>query len=192
MESGQLHMRSIFCFVNEPVPIAAAAVKRYAPDSIWIDTSGNIYAYNEAIAEHWTGEDDLLVIEGDKEITADVVPSMSACGEPWCAYSYINYPAPYQKTEIYGLGCTKYSASTQRQIAVDEWIGPDPEWQTPCNICGGKGCWQFLDTRIAINILSKCISFSPHVHGAITHHHPYPDDWAAQRGLNGEALYETS
>lgn len=176
-------MNIIFCYVNVPVASAGDAIRKYAPNAEWIDTSGTIYDYNEAIASHWTGKDDLLVIEGDKEIHAEVIPSMGACNELWCAYSYYNYPEPYHKKEIYGLGCTKYSAELQRQISTSEFCCPDPNWERVCMLCDGKGCWRFLDTRITIQILTKCISFAPHIHGMINHHHDYPDDWAYLRGL---------
>ena len=174
-------MKVIFCYANEPNPIAAKAIRLYAPEAEFIETSG-LFGYNTAIASNW-GKDDLVVIEGDKEITEEVIPSFSSCDEPWCIYEYWNFPAPHQQNIIYGLGCTKYSLNTQRQIDVSDFDCPDPEWLSTCKYCSGAGCWSYLDTRITIQILNRCISFAPHTHGRINHHHEYPADWAKQRGL---------
>ena len=178
-------MKIIFCYTDVPDPRVEAAMRKYAPEAKFIDTSKSIYDYNKALVTHW-GLDDLVVIEHDKEITSEVIPSFTACDEPWCVYSYMCYPEPYQRDTIHGLGCTKYSLALQKQIDPFDFCGPDPEWlypSGPCRSCNGQGCWRGLDTRITLQILNKCISFTPHVHGRIEHHHTYPDGWKRERGL---------
>ena len=175
-------MKILFCYSGEPNPIAAKAVRKYAPTAVFSKCEG-LFGYNEIIASNWKGEEDLLVIEGDKEIHAEVVPSMEACGKDWCIYEYWNFPEPYQRNIIYGLGCTKYSARTQQLISADEFLCPDPPWMWVCPTCNGLGCWRNLDVRIAIQVLNKCISFAPHSHGRINHLHEYADDWEETRGL---------
>jgi hypothetical protein len=179
-------MQTIFAYNNVPNASAAEAIRKYSPDAEWIDTGKSIFDYNLAIASRWIGLEDLVVIEGDKEITAEVIPSFSDCNDPWCSYSYLVYPEPYQKSVRVGLGCTKYSADLQYKIPVDSFICNDPigdKW-VDCPDCNGTGCWRFLDTRISLAILQSCITFGPHVHGTINHHHEYPPDWAEQRGLS--------
>lgn len=173
-------MNVIFCYASEPHPIALEAVAKFAPDAELVETPG-LFGYNEAIASRW-GVGDLVVIEGDKEISSEVIPSFASCDEPWCTFSYYNYPEPYQANCTVGLGCAKFSVALQRQIPTSAFLGPDIPTMV-CRDCDGAGCWRYLDTRIAFAILSRCITFSPHVHGEINHHHEYPDDWAKQRGL---------
>ena len=178
-------MQVIFVYTKVPVASAAKAIRKYAPNAEWIDTSKSIFDYNLAVASHWTGLDDLVVVEGDKEITSDVIPSFNNCDKLWCSYSYYNFPKPYQRLIRTGLGCTKYSADLQYQIPVDSFIRDNPvsdKW-VKCPDCNGAGCWRYLDTRISLAILQSCITFGPHVHGTIKHHHEYPPDWAEQRGL---------
>lgn len=175
-------MRIIFCYTGKPNPIAAKAVRQFAPEAEFVETKG-LFGYNRAIASRWTGKDDLIVIEGDKEITADTIPSFEICDEPWCTYECAVFPEPYTRITTIGLGCTKFSAACQDQISVDDFCRPDYPMRIECPDCFGVGCWRYLDTRIATAILSKCVAFSPHVHGRIAHHHEYPPDWAQQRGL---------
>jgi len=174
-------MRIIYCYSGEPNPIAAEAVSKFAPNAEWIkNTHHQSYARN--LTDRWNSGEDILVIEGDKEITSEVVPSLAACDEPWCTYGYYNYPKPYQRLITVGLGCTRYSAELQCQIPVDE-IYCKHMATLPCPDCNGDGCWRYMDTRISFAILTRCITFAPHVHGEINHHHYYPPDWARQRGL---------
>lgn len=179
-------MKIIFCFASEPEPTSAAAVLKYAPQAEFVQTPG-LFGYNKAIASRWTGEDDLVVIEGDKEIHSDVIPSFQSCDQPWCTYACDIYPAPYTRETRIGLSCAKFSADCQLQVPVDSFCRPDYPMREPCRDCNGAGCWRYLDTRIATAIVSRCIAFDPHVHGRIKHHHNYPPDWAQQRGLEPNA-----
>ena len=105
-------MRVIFCYSSNPHPKALEAIAKFAPDAELVKTPG-LFGYNEAIASRW-GKDDLIVIEGDKEVTAEVIPSFASCDEPWCTYAYYNYPEPYQAYCSVGLGCAKFSVELQR------------------------------------------------------------------------------
>lgn len=175
-------MRVICCYSSEPHPKNVEAIEKYAPQTEFVETPG-LFGYNKAIALRWDGSSDLVVIEGDKEINADVIPSFASCDEPWCSFEYFNYPEPWSRTVQIGLGCAKFSAACQMQVPIDAFLCPDPPVAWPCPDCDGAGCWRYLDTRIAIAILSRCISFYPHVHGRVNHHHTYQPDWAKQRGL---------
>ena len=148
---------------------SAVALAKYAPEAVSIDTSASIYAYGLAIAGFWTGQEDLVVIEADKEITANVIPSFADCSSYWCSYSYFVFPKALEQEVDIGLGCTRYSAKIQRMISPSEFLCEDnPTWGD-CNDCNGKGCWRFLDARIAQAARSHGINV--HCHGRINHFH---------------------
>lgn len=172
-------MQVIFCY-SKHVPRAVEAVKLHAPDAEHVDTSGSVFDYNEAIASRWGLGEDLVVIEDDKVITAGVLPSFASCPEPWCVFSYDNFPAPYTRHITIGLGCAKFSAAVQREFSPAEFLVPDdPGWGT-CPDCAGAGCWRFLDSRIG-----KCLwarGHKSHVHGQVEHLHEYPADWGETTG----------
>lgn len=168
-------MKIIFCYSGEPDLESFRAITKFAPQAELVDTSGSIYDYNEAIASRWTGESDLVVIEGDKEITAEVIPSFNDCDEPWCTFKYKNLPGHLRMVVTIGLGCAKFSAELQREVGISEFICPDVPWQ-PCRHCGNKGCWNQLDARMARAFGNHDIDF-PHVHGHVKHHHVYDDKW---------------
>jgi hypothetical protein len=174
-------MRIICCYNDEVHPLTRKAIEKFAPETEFVETPG-LFGYNEAIASRWTGESDLVVIEGDKEIHADVIPSFQVCDEPWCTFEYDNFPPPYQRSCQVGLGCAKFSADCQILLPTETFTGPDNPIGWKCTDCGGKGCWRYLDTRIALGILSRCIAFAPHVHGRIEHHHEYDPDWPKNEG----------
>jgi len=172
----------IFCYSGEPHPLAVSAVEKYAKQAKFIENI-RLFDYNRAIASHWTAEEDLVVIEGDKEIGPDTLPSFEACSEPWCTYACETFPPPYTRVTTTGLACAKFSAECQMMISTDDFLRPDYPMREPCQDCGGRGCWRYLDTRIATAILNKCVAMAPHVHGRVKHHHEYPPDWAQRKGL---------
>lgn len=171
-------MRVICCYSSRIHPKAEKALEKYAPQAELVHTPG-LYGYNEAIAERWTGTDDLVVIEQDKEITAEVLPSFAACGLFWCSYSYKVFPRPYSREVTIGLGCTRFASTIQKIISPNEFLGPDPQMLATCPDCNGKGCWRYLDSRIAFAVMNARLAV--HVHGHIEHHHEYPPDWAEYR-----------
>jgi hypothetical protein len=181
-------MRVLYCYARY-VPRAVEAVRMYAPDAEFIDTSGTIYDYNEAIASRWDSGGDLVVIEDDKVITADVLPSFAACTEPWCVFRYPTYPEPYTRMIDIGLGCTRYSAEVQTWFGPERFLVPDdPAWGL-CPNCGGKGCWRYLDSRIDRNLWDR--GLRSHVHGDVEHLHDYPEDWGETTGkyMDGGPVY---
>jgi hypothetical protein len=180
-------MRIIFCYSSSPELRSAAAIRRYAPKAEWVKTEG-LFGYGEAIASRWTGESDLVVIEGDKEINADVIPSFEDCNEPWCTYGCKTFPPPFRVQIDYGLSCAKFSADLQKQVDPSEFICEDVPWQ-PCRYCGNKGCWNQLDVRMGRAFESHDVDY-PHVHGHIKHHHVYDDTWYRERQKNIDYLMD--
>src|SRR5512146_1210006 len=167
-------MRVFCCYTGSIHPKAAEALKRFAPDCEYVETLG-LYGYHDAIASMWTGESDLVIIEGDKEITAECLPSFEACDRYWCTYQYDIFPPPYTRTAYNGLGCTKYSARVQQVVDPSEFY-PGANWE-PCRLCGGHGCYRYIDSRINRALERHGHSVWPHIHGTILHHHDYNEKW---------------
>jgi hypothetical protein len=147
----------ILCCFADLHPETERSVKEHAPTAIMADTSGSLYAYRDVLKEHWTGERDLVVIEQDIEITADVVPAFRSCSKPWCTFSY---QGPSSLGYLYrGLGCAKFSAKLQRKIPFSDFIEYGMTWKV-------------IDGYIS-RILWVVNGISPHVHGHVEHHHKY-------------------
>ena len=162
----------VICAYTNLHPATAEALAKYAPDAELFETPGT-FDYNHVIESVWDSGDDLVVIEQDKIITAEVISSFAACNHDWCVYSYDTFPPPYTMEVSIGLGCTKFSARVQHDIPVSEFLyGDDPAWPT-CPNCNGVGCWRYLDSRI-----DKCLwerNVPTYVHGRVEHMHSYPD-----------------
>ena len=79
--------RVLFC-TTEPHPDAVKALDAYAPQAEVIDVTGDNYAYWNTIAERWTGQRDLIIIEQDIEVGPDTVTVMEQCEQDWCCYAY--------------------------------------------------------------------------------------------------------
>ena len=167
-------MRVICCYSSSVKPQTEQALSLYAPDTEYVETKG-LFGYGEAIRDRWTGESDLVVIEADKEINAETLPSFEACNKLWCTTKCKTMPEPHTRTTINSLACAKFSAEIQRIVKPSEFICRDPFW-APCRRCESQGCWNQLDTRIAIAITPHANGM-PHVHGEVKHHHVYDDAW---------------
>lgn len=181
-------MRVICC--GEVKPECKAALDKYCPDVTYVPTP-NPFDYPDAIRRYWTGESDLIVIEGDKEIYEGTLPSFEGCDKLWCTTRCVNFPAPYTRATTNSLACARFSAEIQRLVKPDEFDCPDP-WYIPCPRCKGeydRGCWNQLDTRLAIAITPHANGL-PHVHGSVGHHHDYSDGWHAQFQRDWEFMME--
>lgn len=180
-------MRVICCYSSSVKPETEQSLSLYAPDTEYVQTKG-LFAYPQAIRERWTGEDDLIVIEGDKEIYADTLPSFAACNKLWCTTKCVTLPAPYTRVTVNSLACAKFSAEVQRIVDPSAFDCPDPFW-APCRRCDSKGCWNQLDTRLAIAITPHANGM-PHVHGMVGHHHDYNDAWWHEWGLDWDYMMD--
>jgi len=176
-------LRVICCYHNSVHPLARAALEKYAPQTEYVETKG-LFGYGEAVAERWTGESDLVVIEADKEINADTLPSFEACDKLWCTVRCMTLPEPYTRHTVNSLAAAKFSAEIQRTVKTEDFICPDPFW-APCRRCDSQGCWNQLDTRLAIAITPHANGL-PCVHGWVNHHHDYDDKWWAEWTLDYE------
>ena len=124
----------VCCFYNDLEPRTAAALERFAPGCEYVDTSASQQEYALQLEKRWTGQDALVLVEQDKEIHGEVLPSFEACGEPWCAYTYWISPEPHTALVIGGFGVTKFSAGIQRRgrrrgLRLDRVAGHRPPVQ---------------------------------------------------------------
>ncbi len=183
-------MRVIYCYTTKPENRSAESITKYAPLAEWHSTP-NIFDYPNIVASFWTGKEDLVLLEGDTEITAEVLPSFENCSNYWCSYSYMVNPPPNEYKWSAGTGCTLYSANAQQIVSVDEIWGDDPAWNH-CPYCDGSGCWNYIDSRIARALRSHGINV--HVHGMVKHHHDYSglycktafDELRTQQAMNNQ------
>jgi hypothetical protein len=170
-------------------PVAAEALSRFAPEAELVETPGR-FGCPRQFAARWgeftgpLGEQDLVAMEGDKVLTAHTLPQFEDCPAPWCVMTYDNFPAPYTRKVVTGLGCARFRTSVQRSVLPAAFAQGDPPWNW-CPYCQGQppGCWWGLDSRIAYALMSCGIV--PHEHGEIEHRHDYggqdPHEWMAAR-----------
>lgn len=125
------------------VPIPAADIERP-----WRD-----------YAEHWGGEDDLVVIEQDVIIHAGVLPQFESCPEPWCLF-----PGRHQARGgafmDTGIMCNRFRREFMQAVpveAVEAVYGSCPR-------CLGVNpkCWAHLDGRT--REAGEAAGFKLHVH----------------------------
>jgi len=150
-------MNILCCYVNLN-PKTEKSVKAYAPAAAFVNTSANDFEYWRVIKNHWTGERDLVIIEQDMEITAEVIPSFESCRELWCCFSYFG---AVRSEFTRSLGCTRFTAELQKMIpssAIDADVSPS---------------WQFVDGIMAAAFDKSNIA--PHVHGQVEHLHDYQE-----------------
>lgn len=143
-------------------PRVKAALEKYAPLSglevEWIDTTDDLQIYADEMEKRWNGTEDLIIVEQDKEIFADTLPSLLSChDEPWCGYTFWQNPEPHTALVLGGFGVTKFSAAVQRLVPVSAFRG-----ETQVNI----------DRRF-YDYLVKNHGYGCHLHGHVVHHHVY-------------------
>ncbi len=146
---------AILCCYAELYVETERSVKAFAPDALFIYTGGDDYAYRDALQEYWPGDQDLIVIEQDIEITADVLPSFSKCRKPWCIYSYQGPPHLGYLHRC--LGCTKFSPEMRKRFPFNKFDLPSMKWNV-------------VDMNIA-GVIGHTLD--PHVHGSVNHYHSY-------------------
>jgi hypothetical protein len=149
----------------------AEALRRHAPETVYEDTSAGPDAYARMIARYWDADGDLVLIEHDNEITADVLPSFAACSRSWCTFGYEIFAPPWTTLCETGLGCTRFTPEFRRRINFRDEV-----LNGLCDTCGKTHShWGELDYRVAA--LAEKAGFPVHVHGTVRHFHPYqPSD----------------
>lgn len=167
-------------------PRVQAAVRRWAPESgltpEWINTHDDLQTYADELEKRWLGIEPVIIVEQDKEPHGACFPSLLACGEPWCSYTFWQNPVPHTTLTLGGFGVTKFSPWVQRVIPVSAFRG---EIQVGIDR-------RFSDLLIAEHSTGCCL------HGHVTHHHVYEPRpprvrehaaWARAQGLADPAAY---
>jgi hypothetical protein len=132
--------------------------------------SGDDFAYWRAIRKYWTGEEDLVIIEQDLEITADCIPSFIKCYHHWCVYQYeMAVPLGWLNESF---GCTKFSAELQQACTADNICEGDHTWDG-LDITMGAALKSYGETTINPYAKKQGGVISSHVHGRLRHHHRY-------------------
>ena len=140
-------------------PGTATALAKHAPGAqiIRID-AGDITQPWTTYAGYW-GKDDLVVIEQDVIIHADVLPQFEACPEPWCLFPARHY-ATGGGWMTTGIMCNRFRKEFMQAVPVEAIEAQGGS----CNRCWGlePKCWAHLDgkTREA----GEAAGFKIHVH----------------------------
>lgn len=154
-------MTRLMCVFTELDPRTEASLKRHAPaaglEVEWVNTGESLQAYAAELEKRWDGTEDLIVVEHDKEIYADTLPSLMSCCHLWCGYAYWVGVAPHTALAIAGFGVTRFSAAVQHLVPVDKFAGP---------------YWHGIDRRFYDYLLENHGTVC-HLHGQVTHHHVY-------------------
>lgn len=78
--------------------------------------SGSDTAYWEALFSRWGQGEDLVNIEQDIEIHAQVLGQFTSCLQPWCVFPYSL--APYGDMAYIALGCTRFRYEVQDLVSA--------------------------------------------------------------------------
>jgi hypothetical protein len=134
------------------------ALTAYAPQTEYVDTSADPFAYWRLLKDLWGAGSDFLLVEQDIEIHAQVVPELEACPELWCAFPY--ELAPDNRTLTASLGCTRFRADLMHHQQM-ECIAP------------GFRHWNGLDHWLLLDLYTR--GHRPHLHfPEVLHHHTEP------------------
>lgn len=113
------------------------------PDAEFIDVSSSVTARWESIVQLWAGVEDLVLIEQDIEIHAQVPAQFASCQSGWCAFGF---PLEPGGTPLWlGTGCTRISAAAQRLVPTDYIYGLPNGRDVP-------GHWNGLDGPISAGL----------------------------------------
>ena len=145
-------------------PATARLLNLYAPDHrrVRIDPLDDA-AYWALLAYEWRQPGDLLIVEQDVGIHADVIPSLTLCREPWCGYPY-----PIGEQLLVCLGCTRFTAELKAaEPDLLEAVGKDDSAGMPARH------WKYLDVKILDHLRVR--GYQQHRHDPpVRHYHRYP------------------
>lgn len=161
-------MARLLCMYGATYPAPATldlrvrvSLEKYAPQAgleiEWINTQPDLQIYADELEKRWTGDEDIIIVEQDKEVHASCFPSMLACDQLWCGYTFWQNPDPHTVLVLGGFGVTKFSKEVQRLIPVAAFRG-----ETQVGI----------DRRF-YDILLREHGAVCHLHGHVVHHHVY-------------------
>ncbi len=155
-------MTRLACFYKDLDPRTRESLLRYAPaglDVDWVECpDAAMRRYEEELGKRWTGEDDLLLIEQDKEVFPRMLEHLIGCPQLWCGYTYWMLPEPDTCLALSGFGVTRFSADLQRLVPIEAITGPQRTVNIDCEL--QAYALEHLGTKM-------------HIHGHTVHHHVY-------------------
>jgi hypothetical protein len=145
-------------------PATARLLNRHAPghERVRLDPA-DVEGYWALLAKQWRQPGDLLIVEQDIGIHADVVPSLTACRQPWCGYPY-----PIGEQLLVCLGCTRFTAALKAaEPDLLDVVGEDGTGGMPAR------CWKYLDIKILVHLRAR--GYTQHRHEPpVRHYRKYP------------------
>lgn len=155
-------MTRLACFYTTLDPRTKASLLKYAPPGLavdWVETPDlGMRRYEEELAKRWTGQDDLLLVEEDKEVFPGMLEHMINCPQLWCGYTYWLLPEPDTCLALAGFGVTRFSAELQKLVPIGAITGEQRTVNIDCEL--QAYALEHLGTKM-------------HIHGHTVHHHVY-------------------
>lgn len=146
-----------------------------SPDAEWIDVSGSIYEYWNALRDYWLPGHDLTIIEHDVQARPEIFEEFEACPEPWCYNRYDNHTPENAEAWHWGiLGCTRFRKELIE--AVSDAISATEERHRD---------WHYISTALGQRLRSE--GYAPHVHEPPVNHHRMLDVGGVQTAMGGGA-----
>lgn len=144
-------------------PATARLLNRHAPgwQRVRIDP-GDMTGYWRILAAAWREPGDLVNIEHDIGISAEVLPGFTTCREPWCGNAY-----RIDRQLLVCLGCVRFTA----------WLkAAEPDLLEVVGEVTGDGLpakdWRRLDVRILDELRKR--GYRQHWHEPVVkHYHRY-------------------
>lgn len=143
-------------------PRTAQLLDEHAPGHRRVYVGQTTESYWELLAAEWQKPGDLILVEQDNALRADVIPSFDACDGVWCGFPY-----PIGEQLLVCLGMTRF----REELKLAE-----PDLLEVVGLDGTGGLrpkmWQRLDIRLMEELHHR--GYSAHEHLPATEHfHKY-------------------
>jgi len=155
-------------------PATAASLAEHAPAAEIIPIPADDISRPWAdYAERWA-TDDLVVIEQDVIIHADVLPQFQSCPEPWCLFPARHYATGPDGWMTTGILCNRFRREFMEAVPVEAVEAQGGS----CGRCGGinRKCFGHLDCRTREACAASV--FKIHVHWpSVVHRDSLPGEF---------------
>jgi hypothetical protein len=141
----------------------AVELLKHAPDTLMRSVVSDNQAYWREFSRDWDGSSDLMTIEHDVGLHADVVPDFEACDDSWCWYDYQAGP---HGASASGLGCTRFSAEIQRAVPAGVIEAGHREFITRPNPARCPDCHPLHWSHVNVSLFRtlRAYGYTPHQH----------------------------
>lgn len=126
-----------------------------------VDVGGSDDAYWRMLADAWTGDEDLVVVEQDIVPAPGVVAAMTSCQAMRCSSPYL---IGGKLLVDHCLGCARFSIGLQRAVPDAVERAGEPLWETE-----PRRSWWTLDFRL--DHVLRSAGHVPHRHARSVHLH---------------------